>query len=1171
MLSDMIVLAARDTGGMGGMNVDGSTLDSLPVLRWADVTGPLSNRTDGVLENITSMFTNVPSNIEGTFLSLGNNLWSAAARLNQMSSGVDLSKTFGPFANRFAASVYASLTGDWLAPSLILLVALMTGLVLVYRGQGMRALTRRVGCAILGLALFLSMGAAAAANPTVPSPGTPWWVTDTASSVVGTVGGSIADGLNRGMDSSGGFLAVNPDDAQGDRLSCRRYVGALRDRASSEVNDPVSASLSRMWEETGLRLWTRAQYGTGDNGLQVFCRVLEARAGANPKEMAGLTSDAAGGAMSFNYKAAAWWPRLLIIGSEKPADKDNTIATSKQLDRYVTIFDVCGLRANGSFYARPGWRFVNAIPGTRGLDGARNDLPAACEAITTGTTNAPGAAYSDWTIIQPGDGDRPKVGNVSDGKFQDYDASENHAGGKQVRELVEKFDINGLNSSWQTLVNSEVNNGDGAQRIAAANTYDMQRGNGQMADVGGAFLFVLAGLVNFVIWGLVFGLMRLVAVIASYLLSGLGLYVGFLVYAILPDKGGRALSNTVKHLLGACAGGTVIGLMAAIVSLVSNAIMMALGIFDQTGNTSATVTMMAVASLVCTPAALKLIQYVCVNVWGIGDPFSIRGMMGVMSGKTVFGGMKATLGAVAGGIGAAVAGGGLLSAVSGMANGARMGAHARGAFGAMAGAAGAGVGQGRRDRFFASHTGSKAHGASKADLAAGTTDRQRIKEHDTGALDEGTTPVMSETTGTRSEPAIVEASVGEWAQANDMARREAERRAEAMGLEPGSREYAAQAEKIFHGMGKDGDVSRNAQRLHELASLPVREAWRGMRAESHDLHVPNRLRDSKAVQSIRTAAGRMGGWVNDRHARLVANSPTLRQLEDSAGNTKHAMGDLARGAGRLPGKIEQGVRFLASKPIIHNGVRSAAGVISRAGGLVAAHPIAFSTLALACGVGVPGLAAVGAAHSMFSAKGLANRGAALGVKTAVAGMDQVTAWRSGARRAMGRATVNAASMVNRFADSRIARTMGVSSVKPGDEFVFDRQQYDAANDMSRRIHEFAQQPGERELARMNRQFDMAERRDTIIDGDYVARHGGIPSDPVPAPVDPWSQPDESDPFATGSTVPVPAPASGSLADSGLADRFAKRVDENRHRQEAKRRLDMPGPTVDADPGSDSRQ
>ncbi|MFQ7494017.1 MAG: hypothetical protein ACLRL4_10565 [Bifidobacterium bifidum] len=213
---------------------------------------------------------------------MGNGLWASAAWLAKISSGMDLSATFGPMSNRLAGNIYQALTSDMLVPSLIALIAIVSGITLVLARPGdTRALTKRLTAFSVGIALFFAMGSASTgAGAMVAMPGSPWWLTQTVTGVVGQAGAGIMKTFNNGLDSAGTFLSSSNTD---DKLSCRRYTAALHERSgqtdltdfSKGVNDPILVSLNRMWEETGLRIWARSQFGDGDNGLQTFCRVLE--------------------------------------------------------------------------------------------------------------------------------------------------------------------------------------------------------------------------------------------------------------------------------------------------------------------------------------------------------------------------------------------------------------------------------------------------------------------------------------------------------------------------------------------------------------------------------------------------------------------------------------------------------------------------------------------------------------------------------------------------------------------------------------------------------------------------------------------------------------------------------------------------------------------------------
>lgn len=294
---------------MGGLQKMGP---NLPVLRWADLAGGLSNRSDGLIEQITSLFTSIPLNVEGIFLSLGNELWGAAAWMVGMSKAGarGLDSSFGPMVNTFAGRMYTALTvADFMIPFIIIMLAALGGMWAVFRGQGTRVLMKKVGAMGLGLGLFLGMGAASASpGATVNTPMTPAWTVGQVNNVINTPLGQLSGMLDTSLThDTTNFLSSKAGSI--DYLSCRRYTAQLEDNSKSNEdktgNDPTLIALNRMWEETGLRVWARAQYGPGDNGMQVFCRALEARGGVSGFDQGMIAQAAAGSGAVINGRAAA--------------------------------------------------------------------------------------------------------------------------------------------------------------------------------------------------------------------------------------------------------------------------------------------------------------------------------------------------------------------------------------------------------------------------------------------------------------------------------------------------------------------------------------------------------------------------------------------------------------------------------------------------------------------------------------------------------------------------------------------------------------------------------------------------------------------------------------------------------------------------------------------------
>lgn len=256
------------------------------------------------------------------------------------------------------------------------------------------------------------------------------------------------------------------------------------------------------------------------------------------------------------------------------------------------------------------------------------------------------------------DATRTRIGNVS----YPHDGA--------LRAVVKKFDLSNSNTAWQWTARTHTDAIRLEKTIKAIATVNQQHGSAQWSDVGGGFIFVLSGLVNMLIWGVGFGLLRLLAV-ALACLCATGLWFALIVWAVSPDRGRKTLSKTVTSMLGMIATPTVLGLYMAVACILMNTIMMALGIVDRNGNTAATVMVMGVCSLVLPLASVFGLRWLCIRVLHVGDPLSF-GALGVI-GATVGQGVRKAgrMAVAAGGALAAGATGGAV-AMAAM-NGARAG------------------------------------------------------------------------------------------------------------------------------------------------------------------------------------------------------------------------------------------------------------------------------------------------------------------------------------------------------------------------------------------------------------------------------------------------------------------------------------------------------------------
>ena len=683
---------------------DGSTtvcnqLDCLPILRWSNTIGGLTSRVDDVgLFNPRSWFEAVPANITGIFLSIGNNLWAAAATIERMADGsTAMLDSFGKMANRFTGAVWNSLS-DWRILSMAIILVVGTSLWRYVHNGTVQAFGQRMVALILGLAMFATVGIASANNPETPATLTPYWMVTTTSKYIGDVAGSASDALVDGFDHGGTFLAHDySKNATGDLLSCRNYLHelhALNQKAAAIDNksrDTVLTAMNTMWEETALRIYARTQYGPGENADQVFCRVPEYRAGVTAQNMAYITDQAVNDGSNNKANVAwggglgdamAWHPDLWEADLD---DKDSTKVANEDvfLDRWVTMWDVCGYgKQRNNLYARSGWAFVNSIEGSdRGVDesGAPSsdkngtDLVMQCRAAIEAKTTKTGGLNSKLqpSAMSENKTSCPKIGRESVYCREQKGTASNDF--VSMKAITNKFNIR-TDSNWRSLSQTNNNTTDENVINAAKRTLSYQQGKVTASELGASVVFSLSSIVNLLIWGVGFGLIKILTLALACLVAAGGLWLGLLFYALSPDKGKRAVVNAAKRVGGMCAAGSVLGLVASTGCLFVTAAMAGLGLINGQGSTTGNTTLFAVASAVLPFVYLWAIRYICVNVWRIGDPFSGEGLFRMIGGQAIMGGLKtlggAALGGAAGAIGAAMGGGGVKDMLGAAAHGA---------------------------------------------------------------------------------------------------------------------------------------------------------------------------------------------------------------------------------------------------------------------------------------------------------------------------------------------------------------------------------------------------------------------------------------------------------------------------------------------------------------------
>lgn len=857
-------------------------LDCLPILRWSNTIGGLTSRVDDIsLFNPRSWFEAVPANITGIFLSIGNNLWAAAAMIERMADGsAAMLDSFGKMANRFTGAVWNSLS-DWRILSMAIILVVGTSLWRYIHNGTIQAFGQRMVALILGLAMFATVGIASANNPEKPATLTPYWMVTTTSKYIGDVAGSASDTLVDEFDHGGTFLAHDFSGSKhptGDLLSCRNYLHelhVLNQKAAAIDNksrDTVLTAMNTMWEETALRIYARTQYGSGENADQVFCRVPEYRAGVTAQNMAYITDQAVndgsdnkvnvtwGGGLG---DAMAWHPDLWEANLD---DKDSTKVANEDvfLDRWVTMWDVCGYgKQRNNLYARSGWAFVNSIEGSdRGVDKSGDpssdkngtDLVMQCRAAIEAKTDEKDANPN--SKLQPSTMFENKTSCPKTGRESVYCREQKGTASNDfvsMKAITNKFNIR-TDSNWRSLSQTNNNTTDENVINAAKRTLSYQQGKVTASELGASVVFSLAAIVNLLIWGVGFGLIKMLTLALACLVAAGGLWLGLLFYALSPDKGKRAVVNAAKRVGGMCAAGSVLGLAASTGCLFVTAAMAGLGLINGQGSTTGNTTLFAVASAVLPFIYLWAIRYICVNVWRIGDPFSGEGLFKMIGGQAIMGGLKtlggAALGGAAGAIGAAMGGGGVKDMLGAAAHGAGLD-RSHGALGRAVGTAMA----------------AKDHTEMRNAMLGRNKDNRPGSDADKAALDRDGKPLDGEGSKEAEKAAGGNEAKDEKSQAEETVRDRFRKELEAKGLKGEELEKALDA-------AMDSDEGRKAVDDLKYGSKPsddertqaekaVRDRFRkeleakGLKGDRLESALDGRMRSTEGMEAVSALADKL--------------------------------------------------------------------------------------------------------------------------------------------------------------------------------------------------------------------------------------------------------------------------------------------------------------------------
>ncbi|XBH22983.1 hypothetical protein V5R04_07170 [Jonesiaceae bacterium BS-20] len=291
----------------------------LPAQRWRSGTDKLHFRTgDGIISDLATRIQRDMTT--PMYLGLGNLAFSVATSITEAAIQFDLTKYFGVTIDKAVAKVSGAIFKSGIV-SILAVAGVLALLFRAIRGRGMdwKYITRMVVTAGLVAAMMVGAGKSTGTTAGTYEPGlmSPGWLAQTVNTTVSALASAPAVALT--IDTKSFTNDGTKQDSQA--LSCDAYTKILSQRyvdsagghtaMARSLESSVPLILSSMWEQTGLRAWIDAQYGTNNPyGDYMYCRLLEERAGISPAVQSGTAAAAArhvGGKLPEpNLQSAAW-------------------------------------------------------------------------------------------------------------------------------------------------------------------------------------------------------------------------------------------------------------------------------------------------------------------------------------------------------------------------------------------------------------------------------------------------------------------------------------------------------------------------------------------------------------------------------------------------------------------------------------------------------------------------------------------------------------------------------------------------------------------------------------------------------------------------------------------------------------------------------------------------
>lgn len=287
-------------------NSDDRTLN-----RWLDAANGFHSKYDGFVG--TQLAEQVERNMQqGTQMSVGNFFYKVTSDFTQFAVTLDVIDSVGGAMDSVAKAILQALlgvtgsTGGAILFGVIFLIVLLLAVFRNFR-RGMAAMARETAAVVVVAGLVLGIGMSALSHDGGrgdynPAPATPGWVVKGVNDGITWLAAAPADVFTEQVDTPVWGPVLTGRSGRG--LGCEDYLKEMDARFSASSEQvhgsrgksmvSIAGVMDSLWESTGMTVWAKNQAGyenpfTG----KVFCRILDFRAGTNPKQAANVTASGA--------------------------------------------------------------------------------------------------------------------------------------------------------------------------------------------------------------------------------------------------------------------------------------------------------------------------------------------------------------------------------------------------------------------------------------------------------------------------------------------------------------------------------------------------------------------------------------------------------------------------------------------------------------------------------------------------------------------------------------------------------------------------------------------------------------------------------------------------------------------------------------------------------------